>query len=81
MTAQRARSVSAGKADTYGGQPGRADNASVRSWPHTDPVEVSADPADVESVTSRYLMNALLPAWFVPGVADYDLAHATRTMD
>jgi hypothetical protein len=43
-------------------------------------MHVSADPADVESVTIRYLMYALLPAWFVPGVADYDLAHATRTM-
>ena len=42
-------------------------------------VEVSADPADVESVTIRYLMYVLLPAWFVPSVADYDLAHATRT--
>lgn len=43
-------------------------------------MEVSAGPADVESVTIRYLMYVLLPAWFVPGVADYDLAHATRSM-
>jgi DNA topoisomerase I-like protein len=35
----------------------------VRSWRHTDPVEVSADPADIESVTVRYLMYVLLPAW------------------
>jgi hypothetical protein len=31
-------------------------------------MEVSADPADVEPVTIRYLMYVLLPAWFVPGV-------------
>ena len=36
----------------------------ARSWWHTDPMEVSADPADVESVTIRYLIYVLLPAWF-----------------
>ena len=41
------------------------------SWRHADPLEVSADPADVESVTIRYLMYVLLPAWLVPGMADY----------
>jgi hypothetical protein len=39
---------------------------------------VSSDPADVESVTIRYLMYVLLPAWFVPGVADYVMHHRTR---
>ena len=37
----------------------------------TTPMRVSSDPADVESVTIRYLMYVLLPAWFVPGIADY----------
>ncbi len=39
---------------------------------------VSSDPADVESVTIRYLMCVLLPAWFVPGVADYLMHRRTR---
>jgi hypothetical protein len=43
----------------------------VRSWRYTDPWR---------SPPIRYLMYVLLPAWFVPGVADYDLAHATRSM-
>jgi hypothetical protein len=43
----------------------------VSSWRHADPLEVSADPADVESVTIRYLKYVLLPAWLVPGMADY----------
>jgi hypothetical protein len=72
--------VSAGKGDTYGGQPGRADTAGHTVVAAHEPMEVSAGPADVESVTIRYLMYVLLPAWFVPGVADYDLAHATRSM-
>jgi hypothetical protein len=50
----------------------------VSSWQHTDPMEVSADPADVESVTIRYLMYVLLPAWFVPGIADYVMHLRTR---
>ena len=50
----------------------------ARSWRHTDPMEVSADLADVESVTVRYLMFVLLPAWFVPGVADYVMHRRTR---
>jgi hypothetical protein len=37
-----------------------------------------ANPADVESVTVRYLMYVLLPAWFVPGVADYLMHRRTR---
>lgn len=39
---------------------------------------ISANPADVESVTIRYLMYALLPAWFVPGAADYVMHRRTR---
>jgi hypothetical protein len=41
-------------------------------------MEVSADPADIESVTVRYLMYVLLPAWFVPGIADYVMHRRTR---
>jgi hypothetical protein len=41
-------------------------------------VEVSADPADIESVTVRYLMYVLLPAWFAPGAADYVMHRRTR---
>jgi hypothetical protein len=48
------------------------------SWRHTDPMEVPADPADVESVTVRYLMYVRLPALFVPGIADYVLHRRTR---
>ena len=50
----------------------------VRSWRHTEAIEVSADPADVESVTIRDLMYVLLPAWLVPGVADYVMHRRTR---
>jgi hypothetical protein len=57
-----------GKGRHLGGQPGGADKASCTVWWHTDPMEVSAGPADVEPVTIRYLMFVLLPAWFVPGV-------------
>jgi hypothetical protein len=35
-------------------------------------------PADAESVTIRYLMYVLLPAWFVPAVADYLMHRRTR---
>jgi hypothetical protein len=49
----------------------------VRSWRHTDPVEVS-DPADIESVTVRRLMYVLLPSWFAPGAADYVMHRRTR---
>jgi hypothetical protein len=50
----------------------------VRSWRETDSMNVSADPADVESVTVRYLMYVLLPASFVPGIADYVMRRRTR---
>jgi hypothetical protein len=41
-------------------------------------MDVSADPADVESVMVRYLMYVLLPAWFIPGIADYVMHRRTR---
>lgn len=50
----------------------------VRSWLGRPALRVSADPADVESVTVRYLMYVLLPAWFVPGAADYLMHRRTR---
>jgi hypothetical protein len=50
----------------------------ARSWRRTTPMRVSGDPADVESVTIRYLMYVLLPAWFVPGIADYWMHRRTR---
>jgi hypothetical protein len=50
----------------------------VRSWRRTTPMRVSSDPADVESATIRYLMYVLLPAWFVPGIADYWMHRRTR---
>lgn len=43
----------------------------LRAWWDTPVLKVSADPSDVESVTVRYLMYVLVPAWFVPGVADW----------
>ncbi len=66
-------------------------SAAIRDWgtalrsrpelrsPRERPVlRPSADPADVESVTVRYLMYVLVPAWFVPGVADYIMHRRTR---
>jgi hypothetical protein len=50
----------------------------ARSWRRTAPMRVSGDPADVESVTIRYLMYVLLPAWLVPGLADYLMHRRTR---
>src|SRR5207302_892582 len=57
-----------------------ADRArhAARSWRDTAELRVSADPADVESVTVRYLMYVLMPAWFVPGIADYLMHRRTR---
>src|SRR6266702_1180128 len=57
-----------------------ADRArqAARSWRDTAELRVSADPADVESVTVRYLMYVLMPAWFVPGIADYVMHRRTR---
>jgi hypothetical protein len=67
-----------GRENTYGGQPGRTGNASREVVAGTDSMNVFADPADVESVTVRYLMYVLLPAWFVPGIADYVMRRRTR---
>jgi hypothetical protein len=50
----------------------------VRSWQGTTALRISGNPADVESVTVRYLMYVLLPAWFVPGVADYLMHRRSR---
>lgn len=50
----------------------------VRSWRATPVLEVSADPADVESMTVRYLMYVLAPLWFVPGIADWVMHRRTR---
>jgi hypothetical protein len=38
----------------------------------------TADPDDVADITRRYLMYVLLPAWFVPGVADWWMHRRTR---
>lgn len=50
----------------------------ARSWRDTAELRVSADPADVESITVRYLMYVLMPAWFVPGITDYIIHRRTR---
>jgi hypothetical protein len=50
----------------------------LRAWRDTPVLKVSADPSDVESVTLRYLMYVLVPAWFVPGVADWVMHRKTR---
>jgi hypothetical protein len=50
----------------------------ARDWRDRPELRVSSDPADVESVTIRYLMYVLMPAWFVPGVTDYFLHRRTR---
>jgi hypothetical protein len=49
----------------------------ARNWRDRPELRVSSDPADVESVTIRYLMYVLMPAWFVPGVVDYLLHRRT----
>ena len=43
----------------------------VSSWRHTDSMQVAANPADVGSVTVRYPMYVLPPAWFLPGIAGH----------
>lgn len=50
----------------------------LRAWRDTPVLKVSSDPADVESVTIRYLMYVLVPAWFVPGVADWVMHRRSR---
>jgi hypothetical protein len=49
----------------------------LRAWRDTPVLKISADPSDVESVTLRYLMYVLVPAWFVPGVADWVMHRKT----
>jgi hypothetical protein len=49
----------------------------VSSWWHTDSMQVSANPADVGSVTVRHLISVLLPAWFLPGIADHMMHRRT----
>jgi hypothetical protein len=51
----------------------------ARAWHDTAELRVSADPADVESVTVRYLMYVLVPAWFIPAIADYLMHRRTRS--
>lgn len=50
------------------------------TWQRTPSMRVSADPGDVESVTIRYLMYVLLPAWFIPGTADH-LMHRRTSIE
>jgi hypothetical protein len=52
----------------------------TRSWRDRPVLRAAADPADVESVTIRYLMFVLMPAWLVPGIADY-LMHRRTQID
>lgn len=57
--------------------PGRTRKLAA-SWRQTPTFRPSSEPGDVESVTVRYLMYVLLPAWFVPGMADYVMHRRTR---
>lgn len=41
-------------------------------------MRVPSDPGNVSAVTVRYLLYVLLPAWFVPGVADWLMHRRTR---
>lgn len=59
-------------------RPAERARRAASSWRHTKAMRPSSDPADVESVTIRYLMYVLLPAWFVPAVADYVMHRRTR---
>ena len=47
-------------------------------WRRRPEFRLSANPADTQAVTIRYLMYVLLPAWFVSGVADYIMHRRTR---
>ncbi|HVT69645.1 MAG TPA: diguanylate cyclase, partial [Trebonia sp.] len=53
----------------------------LRAWRDTPVLKVSGDPSDVESVTIRYLLYVLVPAWFVPGVADWLMHRRTKIED
>lgn len=50
----------------------------AEAWRDRPTLRVSADPNDVQSMTIRYLMYVQMPAWFVPGVADYLMHRRTR---
>lgn len=50
----------------------------LRAWRRRPELQIPADPADIRAVTMRYLMYVVLPAWFVPGIADYVLHRRTR---
>ncbi len=50
----------------------------IRSWLGRPVLDISTDAADVESVTIRYLTFILLPAWLIPGIADYVMHRRTR---
>jgi hypothetical protein len=52
----------------------------IRDWVARPVLRTSSDPADVESVTVRRLMYVLLPAWFVPGLADCVRHRRTKAM-
>jgi hypothetical protein len=56
----------------------RQVRTALRDWQRTPALRVSSDPSDVESVTIRYLMYALTPAWLLPGIADYVMHRRTR---
>lgn len=49
-----------------------------RAWRHRPRLGISRDPADVGSMTIRYLMYVLMPAWFIPGIADHGLPPRRR---
>jgi hypothetical protein len=50
----------------------------VHSWRQRPTLRVSKDTADVHAVTIRYLLYVLLPAWFIPGVADWVMHRRTK---
>jgi hypothetical protein len=50
----------------------------MRSWRQRPTMRVPKDTADVQAVTVRYLMYVLLPAWFIPGVADWVMHRRTK---
>src|SRR5215472_18471257 len=49
----------------------------VRAWRRRPMLHVPRDAADARAVTVRYLMYVLLPAWFIPGVADWVMHRRT----
>jgi hypothetical protein len=47
-------------------------------WQDRPVLRPAADASDVEAVTIRYLMYVLMPAWFIPGFADYLIHRRTK---